>query len=334
MSPARKLPNSVGRRPDIESDLDEKYNVQWSYLEQVPASGFDIEGSLQNQARFEAVHEDTVEQYREAVERGDPFPAVIAYRRRKNGRLIIIDGNHRLVAHEKAGRPLDVYEVAQGTRGPTIALMTYSFNTRHGRPTTETERVSQALYLFDSGADQEKAAEAVNIPIRLLRRALTARKASERAKEQNIDDREWGSLAHAARGRLTTIKTDEGFKDATHLAFNAGLTSPEVDELVNLLNTSGRSARKHREIVKAQRGMFSDRIQDNGSGTLRGKGRRPVGPRGRIGMALGQVLALPDDLSAITRAYAEGERSSTASSLLDASERLRKIALALDSSLA
>src|SRR4051812_39000956 len=102
----------AGRRPDIEADLTDKYAVSWEYLENVGANQFDIETSLKNQARFEPLHEETVEEYAEAMGRGDLFPAVVAIRRRKNGKLVIIDGNHRLAAAQRADVPLSVYEVA------------------------------------------------------------------------------------------------------------------------------------------------------------------------------------------------------------------------------
>jgi hypothetical protein len=333
MSPAPARKTELGRRPDIETELSDRYHVDWAYLHAVDVSEFDVDKSLQNQARFEALDEDTVEQYREAVLRGDPFPAVIAYRPRKNGKLLIIDGNHRLVAHERAERPIEVYEVAQGTRPQTVALMTFAFNTRHGRPTSEEERVSQALYLIDNGASIGAAASAVNVPERIVKRAVARANADKRADEVGADRREWDALAASTRSRLLNITTDEGFKDAVHLAFAARLGSEETFELVSLLNSS-KSATKQRALVKAESQRYSDRIQDAAGGVLTTADRRAVGPKQRIGMALGQVMALPDDIRAIAKTYAAAEKSAVAAQLIDASERLRKIALALDSSAA
>lgn len=322
----------AGRRPDIETELADRYHVAYEYVSGVDPEDFDYDKSLANQARFEALDEDTVEQYREAVDRGDPFPAVIAYRPRKNMKLLIIDGNHRLAAHKLANKPIDVYEVATGTRGPTIALMTFSFNTRHGRPTSEEERVMQALYLLDNGATIPVAASTVNIPERVVRRAVAKQSADKRAVDVGADRREWDALGQSSKSRLLNISTDEGFKDAIHLAYAAGLGSEEIFELVALLNGS-KSAVKQRSIVKNQYAVFSERIQDSGGGVLnQNKDRKGINPKARMAMALGQLMVLPEDISQITRAYIGEERTTTAKTLMEVSKRLALIATSLDAS--
>lgn len=322
----------AGRRPDIEVELSDHYHVGFDYVSSVEIDDFDVEGSLMNQARFEAIDEDTVEQYREAIERGDPFPAVIAYRPRKNSKLKIIDGNHRLVGHQRANKAIDVYEVASGTKPQTIALMTFAFNTRHGRPTSEEERITQALYLMDNGASVPTAASAVNVTERALRRAVAKQSADKRAIDVGIERREWDALNQSLKSRLLNISTDEGFKDAAHLAFVASLTTDEVFELVALMNES-RSAAKQRAHVKLQYTVHADRIQGNAGGVLSAKtGRKTMNPKARVGMLLGQLMALPDDISQITRAYIGEERGTTAKNLMEASKRLANIAKSLDAS--
>lgn len=325
----RKL-KDVGRRPDIEADLNDKYHVSWDYVSDVPTSDFDIDKSLKNQARFEAINEDTVEQYKEGVDRGDAFPAVIAFRRRRGGKLEIIDGNHRLVAHERAGKPIDVYEVATGTRPQTTTLMTFAFNTRHGRPTSEEERTQQALYLMENGATMGVAAGAVNVPERILRRAVAKQQSDKRAIEVGADQREWDALGQSARNRLLNVSTDEGFKDAIHLSFVAGLSADEVFDVVALMNET-KSAAKQRAIVKAKVEEFGDRIQDNAGGVLNRKTNRGgLTARGRLGIALGHLTALPEDVGSITRAYVGDDRTTNAKSFMEASRRLSNIAHALD----
>ena len=324
---------SAGRRAEIERVLTDQFNVGYEYLSSVPTDEFDIEKSLANQARFEPLDEETVQTYQEAIERGDEFPAVIAHRpgRAAHPKLVIIDGNHRLVAHDRAGVPIDVYEVDRLTKAPTIVLMTYVMNTKHGRPTSEDERIAHAVYLVDNDATKEHAAATMNVPMRLLNKALQKVQADRRADEVGIDAREWDALPQTSRSRLLQISTDEGFKDATHLAFQARLGSDDVQELVALLNASGRSGNKHRAIVKAQREVYAERIQDVGSGVLgrNGSGRKPLGPKTRLAMILGQVTAMPDDIGVLVRSYGAGERAEAAQRIASAAERLHKVALAL-----
>lgn len=323
-----------GRRPDIEAKLREQYAVDFEYVTNVSPGAFDIDKSLKNQARFEPLDEDTVALYQEGVERGDAFPAVLAWRpgRGNNPKLEIIDGNHRLVAHERAGAPLDVYEIDRATKRQAVALMTFAFNTTHGRPTTEEERISQALYLIDNGASQGEAAAAVNLAMNVLKRAINKAKADQRADEVGADRREWDQLPNSIKNRLLNISTDEGYHDAIHLAFAAKLGADEAFDLVNLLNTS-KSGNKQRQIVKAQTEAYQERIQDNAGGVLGTGGRRPMTPKARLNMLLGQVTGLPDDVDAIARAYVDVDRGEGGRKVLDASEKLRKVAYAIDPTL-
>src|SRR5256885_10352314 len=132
----------MGKRPDIEKVLDE-FDVLYTYQHAVSTHEFDFERSEHNQARAKAIEPELIERYTEAVERGDRFPAVIANRfgRDAKGKLIIVDGNHRLRAHDAAEQPIDVYILDPATEPQVIALLTHLFNTRHGLPTSDEERV-------------------------------------------------------------------------------------------------------------------------------------------------------------------------------------------------
>ncbi len=316
-----------GKRPDIEAELSDKYAVGWDFHLSMPTSEFDIDRSLANQARFQALHEDRVQEYQEAVERGDAFPAVIAYRpgRANSAKLVIIDGNHRLVAHDRAGRPVDVYEIDRTTKPAMIAVMNYAFNARHGLAISDEEKVAHAIYLIDSGASQEAAAAAVNVRMGLLTRALNKAKADQRAREVGLDAREWDNLAQSVKNRLKQIHTDEGYAAAAHLAYQARLNTEEVVDLTSLLATS-KSAAKQRALVRAEADRLADRIQDTGGGLL-GNATRTMAPKARVGMLLGQVLALPDDLAGLAAAYADAEREPEGERIMEAAEKLRKLAV-------
>jgi len=318
-----------GRRPDIEKELSDQYHVKWQFVHGVSVARFDLERSRHNQARFEAVDEHTVQLYTEAVKRGDQFPPVIAYKASARGRYILIDGNHRLAAHAAADKPLDVYEVAQGTDPRTLALMTFGFNTRHGKPTSEAERVSQAVYLVDNGASLDKAAAAVNIPPRQLKKALARNTADRRADEVGLRRPEWDSLNNTVKNRLKDIATDEGFADAANLAYAARLDAQEVFDLVALVNAT-KSGQRQRAIVKAQRAIYSERIQAGAGGVLRSGGKRALTPKTRLNMVIGQAMALPDDYSVLVNAYAPPERAEAAKHLREASTRMTALANHLD----
>jgi len=312
-----------GRRPDIEAELDDKYHVKWSYVPQVPIAKFDLNKSQHNQARFEPIDPHTVEQYADAVKRGDKFPPVIAWRPTPRGRLVIIDGNHRLSAHTRAETPVDVYEVDRDTDPRTVALMTFSFNTKHGRPTSEAERLSQAVYLVDNGASIDHAAAAVNLPSKALKKALARNAADRRADEVGLRRNEWDTLTSTVKNRLKDIATDEGFEDAARLAYDARLGAEEVFELVATLNAT-KSGKRQSAIIHKYRELHAERIQ--AGGVLKTGGRKAPSPKGRLNMMLGQVLALPEDDSIIVNSYAAPERANAAKSLRETGDRMLRLA--------
>lgn len=314
-----------GRRPDIEKDLSEKYHADWSFVSGVAVSQFNVAESQHNQARFEPINQATVNEYTEAVKRGDPFPAVVAFRPTPRSRYVIIDGNHRLAAHIAAETPLDVYEVSTKTDPRTIALMTFAMNTRHGRPTSESERLHQALYLIDNGSTIPAAAAAVNISVAALKRAVAKNNADRRADEVGLRRNEWDSLSSTVKHRLTNVSTDEGFEAAAQLAFAAKLDAQEVFDLVALANQT-KSGTRQRAIIKGQRDVFLDRIQSTGGGVMSTGNRAGMGPKARVAMVIGQALALPEDDKAILAAYAVQERNDAAKKMREAGDRLHRLA--------
>lgn len=316
-----------GRRPEVEFELTNRYHVDWTFHAGVKVSAFDFEKSQHNQARFNPIDQPTVDIYAEAVKRGDVFPAVIAYRPQPRARLVMVDGNHRLGAHIVAGKPLDVYEIDRSTHPRTIALLTFAMNTRHGRPTSEVERIHHAMYLVDNGASAGSAAAAVNIPIALLRRAITRGKADQRADIVGLRRNEWDALTVAVKTRLVNVSTDEGFRAAANLAYVAKLDTGEVMELVSQLNDS-KSGTRQEAIVKAHREVSKERIQGTGSGVLGTSGKRHLNPKHRTSMAIAQVLALPED-AAILKTYAAPERMDAAAKMREAGTRLIGLADAL-----
>jgi hypothetical protein len=321
-----------GRRPDIEAELN-KYGVDWKYVSAVQLDDIDLEASLNNQARFEALNDDTVATYADALARGDVFPAVVAWRpgKRANQKYVIIDGNHRAMGTQRAELPaVDIYEVARGTRPQVVAIMMHSLNAKHGRATSEAERVMGALYLINSGSTQEQAAAALNVPMNVLKKALLGAKADARAREAGANMQKWESLTAGTRSRLVTIQTDEGFADAVDLVHSAGLDAVQVQDLVAQLNQS-RSGTRQRSAVRNLRAQYQDQIQENAGGTLsRGSSKKALTPKGRLNMFLGQVFSLTDDDQGLVESFAQTEREDTALRIRDAIGKLNKIALLLD----
>ena len=314
-----------GRRPDIEDDLSNLYHVQWTYLPSVDLGEIDTEKSRHNQARFEAIDEKVVATYAEAMKRDEHFPPLIVYRPTPTGDFIIIDGNHRQAAAMAAGRAKTaIYEVDPKTDPKTIALMTFACNTKHGMPTSETERITQAVYLYDNGASLHMAAAAVNIPERHLKKALERAKADARADEVGFPRNKWETIGATIRARLSAIPTDEVFLRATKLAYAANLSFEEIQELVSMVNAT-KSATKQMAAVKDMEAVHQDAIQAVAGGVLGTAEKRKMNPKARATLAAGQALALPDDPKVIASAYAQPERAEAAKRFMEAAVRFQRL---------
>jgi ParB-like chromosome segregation protein Spo0J len=138
--------------------------VTWEYTGAVRLDRIDAEKSLNNQARvYERLDEDTVTTYAEAIKRGDKFPAVVAHRSSARGKLIMVDGNHRMFGYRRAEVPEIPAYIITRAKQTTVVMMTFAANTRHGKPTSHDERIHQAIWLINNGASQEEAAAAVQL---------------------------------------------------------------------------------------------------------------------------------------------------------------------------
>ena len=228
----------------IEEYLDAK-GVTWEFIRNVGVDQFDLDKSLHNQARFTAIDEKRVEAYAEAMKRGDNFPPVIAHG--KMGKLIAADGNHRTQAAVRANKPVNVYLISGDPQ--TIVLITFDANTRHGLPTSEDERVQQALYLMDNGASVRAAAAALAIPEKLVNAASIRRNTDLRFLQNGIDPLVTDKITEPVKRRLAQISTDEGFVAAVDLAHRSGMTSTEAFTFVTEINEL-RSSQKQVEFIQ------------------------------------------------------------------------------------
>jgi transposase-like protein len=284
---------AVNRDAEVERYLD-RLGVTYELRTNLSPKQFDLEESLRNQARVRGVLvEETVKRYTEAAHQGDIFPPVVAWENEKK-KLIILDGNHRLMAHLEAGRVLDAYVVGSDTPPMTRVLITFKANVKHGLPSSDEDRLHHALFIHDTGVTLSDAAREFGVPVAVLRKAAGQAKADRRADEAGVLRTHWDAISAAARGRLDTITTDEGFKAAAELVAEAGLGIEDVMDLVRTLNQSRSGSRQTAQIA-AQRKLLGERIQEVATSGRNRRGRRGrrQGPQARLGLALGHVNALP-----------------------------------------
>lgn len=314
------VPAVVGGDAKLEEWLDSK-GVQWEFFPRLDPDQFDAEKSLHNQARFEPVDEKRVEQYAEAMRRGDQFPPVIAHG--KLGKLVQADGNHRLQAAIKSKKPLDTYVISGDAK--TIVQITFEANSKHGTPTSEEERVQQALYLMDNGASVKSAAAALAIPEKLVNAASIRRNTDQRFLENSISPLIIEKMPEPTKRRMAQISTDEGFVAAVELAHRSNMTSSEAFTFVTEVNEL-RSSAKQVAFIKERERAMTEQIGATGGGVLN---RKPQGPKARLSIAMGSILNLPDDLDLLKKQYVGPEADEAAKRMRATAKRLNHLAKSL-----
>lgn len=307
----------------IEEYLDGK-GIQWTFRPGLPVEDFDADKSLRNQARFVPVDDHRVDGYVEAMRRGDKFPPVVAHGTKL---LVMADGNHRLQAAIKARKTLDVYDIT-GTDATLIVQVSYEANTKHGWPTSEAERIQQALWLMDHGATMPVAAAALAVPQNALKRASAKRTTDQRFREAGIAPLIIEKLPETTKWRLAQVSTEEGLVALVELAAAASLSMDTVFTMVTEINEH-RSAAKQVAYVAAQREVHIDEIAASGGG-VRGA-RRSQGPKARISIAMGSLMNLPTDTASILESYQGAERDEAAKKMRTVARRLNDIAKQLTS---
>lgn len=311
------------RRPDIEKYLDSR-GVQYEFISDLSPARFDRDRSLHNQARLgKPLDMEVVKRYAAAMEAGEQFPPVLANEER--GKLVILDGNHRLNASIDVNVPLDAYICTAATK--TLMLLTFEANTKHGLPSSEDDRLHHALFLMDNGLTLKEAATRLGISQSRLRKASTYQDADRRADDAGILRNHWDAIPGSSRIRLAMINTDEGFKAAVELVRDAGLGAEEISKVVTHLNEN-RSGDTQRQMIKALRDGMAERVADVALGGAARPGKRATGPQSRLAMIVGQIVGLPP-ASAFATQIPEQLREDTIKKLDEASERIAEIKAAL-----
>jgi hypothetical protein len=300
-------------------------------LQQISLDTIDVKRSRENQARIgKPIDDDLVAQYGIAHENGDIFPAVIVAEQPGRKRLII-EGNHRDEMYRKAGVKSTWAYVINGASPAAITLLTYEANAKHGKMTSESERLVQAMHLIDGNVSAEEAARRLGLPVSKVRDYASLNRVDHRADELGISRVNWDQLPSGTKKRLGQITTDEGFAAATKLAVDAKLPTTAVTKIVSDLNQPNmRSSAKQAAHVSQLRAVYRDTIQTGGDRSKASQGRQGRPPRVIFGMALQQLDVLPS-ASMITARMSENEKIEWARRTEDGIARLKDILAVLRS---
>lgn len=210
--------------------------IDFSTVE-VDFSDIDLDASKKNQARFLPLHDDVVVSYGSAMEQGDVFPPVIMMGTK--GKYVVLDGNHRVAAAMLVGYTHATAFVCKNITKAQAELLTFEANARHGLPTSNEERLSQAVYLVGIGNRAKEVAHALAVSENALYRALATKRATDRLVRLGFRS---DAMSDFFKRRLDAIASNTVLKPASDLVLKAKLDSAEMNELVTDINKTQSEA--------------------------------------------------------------------------------------------
>lgn len=141
-----------------------RIGLKWSYAT-VPASNIDEKRSKHNHARKTAIIQQNVEDYADAMERGDVFPMIVVARIDGDKKLVIAGGNHRYQAAVKHGvTEFDAMVVE--CDAAMFSILCPALNLYVGQREDRNVRVEQAAdAAIRLGITAKSAAEDYRVPV-------------------------------------------------------------------------------------------------------------------------------------------------------------------------
>jgi hypothetical protein len=214
-----------------------------------------------------------------------------------------------LPTFEMSARNIPAYEVF--VSGMQATVLAFWANARHGVPNTEDERLCHAVYLMDSDislAQVRRSAWSVNG--RCARAGTRARPTGGRTRSACCAT----SGTHCCRrcGSAADDRYRRGFPAGAMLAHRARLSTSETVQLVSEVNGTKSGARQAAVVKNIDATVYIDRIRELAGGIAVSRPGRGRGPKPRLGMALGSLGALPEDLTSLASLYQGPERREVA----------------------
>lgn len=273
MALAEQAPTTTADASEVVEEWLDANRVKWQLIA-IPLAEVDFDASHRNQARVSMpVIPEVVERYATAMKAGDRFPPIVAYQpktqrreRRPAGlRYILIDGIQRAEAMRVNAVEFTWAYVVQDASDQQLSVLTYTANGKHGMPTSQDDRMVQAIYLVESGASASMAARLMSVDDKRLRQ-LIKRTTTERRLVTNGVVR-WQTIGAQQIDRLAALRNDNVLKEAAQLVADARMSSHETNALVTSVNTK-RNEKQQLQVIEEARAEREIDIRQSGTGIL------------------------------------------------------------------
>ena len=277
----------------VEQWLNHQPDVKYHYECDVLLSVIDREASLKNQARFKALDYEHVDEIVCRLIDGEEMPALTGYYD-KNGRIVLIDGNHRNEAYVKANEELsfrftktDLY-IIDNPHGWVVDVLTREANTREGKGPSREERIQHALYIIKiHGMSEAEAEKRQNLPEGTINKIRHAIDVQERLARLGFQEK----LAVRHLDCLWRLKPDNVLLETANLIKDADLDVLETAEIIRRIAAASASEKQQLAEVSKIRSDYDDRIRR----FKLGGARKIISPIIRYRTGLNNILATREE---------------------------------------
>lgn len=238
-----------------------RMGVSWS-LKTVAVSEIDVRTSRHNHARKKAIIDGNVDDYADAMDRGDVFPKIVIARVDGGKQWLVAGGNHRLAAAIKLGIP-EIDAIVVECDSSMFSLICPALNLYVGQREDRSVRVGQAAdAVLRLGITHKQAADEYRVPPASVSHAVNERKIVVAAAKIGIriDD-----MTSSALRSIAPLESDAVLLPlAIELAktkLNTEEVRATVSEARKLPTEADRVAMLREKIQAAKKITISGRIQ-------------------------------------------------------------------------
>jgi ParB-like chromosome segregation protein Spo0J len=282
-------------------------------LEQV-----DKVASHRNQARVSGpINDETVVLYAAAIEQGDQFPPLVVHQK-KDGKFVVIDGNHRVAAYELNDIQTSEAYVVSDINETQRLVLTYESNAKHGLPTGLQERLRQAINMVEMGATMIDASKTLGLPFTRVQNSVAQFKTDKRLTQLGVS--RWDRIPTTSRRRLSAIASNKVLEETAKLAVESQMTGTEIENLVVRINSKKGSESDQLAMVEQERETRKDDIKTSAGGRI-GWSRPALG----LNSILSRTVRL--DVEAIRNdSIGSDQKKRLRARTVEAMDKLRKVA--------
>lgn len=263
--------------------------VGFTYYAQLDIDTIDQVRSRDNQARFIPIDERLVDEYVRAKRDGAQFPALVGYRN-GTGKVVLIDGNHRLAADKVIGVAFtDIYLVDSKDR-LVLERLTRSANMQNGWRPSRQEVIAHIKHLVRHyGQSVTGVAKTFGVAYETANCWIQEEDVTDRLIELGHDPR--GVVPTNLRRLHSLIKHDTLLWSVFDLMRSAKLTVSESDDLITAINAK-TSDFDRMAVVTAWRERLAERVAQGQNG--RSKWPAKAGLLGSISRIINLIERYPN----------------------------------------